>query len=90
MYEFTHTDIQTDRRTDTGRDIVASAMKQIATKMGQLEPATDTVSIKVWVVDTNMGYFSHTSFVPSEKMNVAAYNRCAVEVRYLLIVIAPI
>ena len=90
MYEFTYTDIQTDRRTDTGRDIVASAMKQIATKMGQLEPATDTVSIKVWVVDTNMGYFSHTSFVPSEKMNVAAYNRCAVEVRYLLIVIAPI
>ena len=28
MYEFTHT----DRRTDTGRDIVASAMKEIATK----------------------------------------------------------
>ena len=25
-------DIHTDRRTDTGRDIVASAMKQIATK----------------------------------------------------------
>ena len=29
-------DIQTDRRTDTGCDIVASAMKQIATKMAQL------------------------------------------------------
>ena len=28
MYEFTHVDIQ----TDMGRDIVASAMKQIATK----------------------------------------------------------
>ena len=34
VYEFIHTDIQTDRRTDTGRDIVASAMKQIATKTG--------------------------------------------------------
>ena len=31
MYEFTHT----DRRTDTGRDIVASAMKQIATKKSE-------------------------------------------------------
>ena len=30
MYEFTHT----DRQTDTDRDIVASAMKQIATKIG--------------------------------------------------------
>ena len=30
MYEFTHTDIQTE--IDTDRDIVASAMKQIATK----------------------------------------------------------
>ena len=36
MYEFTHTDIQTDRWTDTGHDIVASAMKQIATKNRQL------------------------------------------------------
>ena len=34
MYEFTHMDIQTDRRTDTSRNIVASAMKQIATKKG--------------------------------------------------------
>ena len=34
MYEFTHTDIQTDRRTDMSRDIVASDMKQIATKKG--------------------------------------------------------
>ena len=32
MYKFTHTDIQTDGRTDTGRDIVASVIKQIATK----------------------------------------------------------
>ena len=30
MYEFTHTNIQTDGQ---GRDIVSSAMKQIATKM---------------------------------------------------------
>ena len=28
--------IQTDRWIDTGRDIVASAMKQIATKTGQV------------------------------------------------------
>ena len=32
VYEFTYTDIQSDRQKDTGRDIVASAMKQIATK----------------------------------------------------------
>ena len=34
MYKFTHTDIQTDRRRDTGRDTVVSAMKQIATTIG--------------------------------------------------------
>ena len=33
VYEFTLTDIQTDRQTDTGPDIVALAMKQIATKI---------------------------------------------------------
>ena len=32
MHEFNDTDIQTDRWMDTGCDIVASAMKQIATK----------------------------------------------------------
>ena len=47
MYEFTHTDIQTDRRTDTGRDIVASAMKQIATKKHQSKDSIVPIAGKV-------------------------------------------
>ena len=38
MYEFTHTDIQTDRQTQVVTYIVASAMKLIATKIKFLDP----------------------------------------------------
>ena len=42
MYEFAHTDMYTDRQMDTGCDIVASGMKQIATKI------PSTVNIKIY------------------------------------------